>query len=267
MKSYLHVLLIILSVNFWTFSQNLTSKDSEVTTIEKVPVFNGCDQYSDNASLKECMAKKISEHVAKRFNTDIAKQLGLPKGPVRIRVIFKVDTQGQIIDIRARASHRELENEAARIIELLPPLEAPGYKNGEPVVVPYSLPIIFNVTGSKASKNITQYPIYKGCTANISDEYLKKCSKEKIINFIKMSVDTELASQLFPTDTKTQFQIDFTISKKGNIKDITAKAHHKSMAIEAINAAKRLPKFKAPGYKNGKPVETPFSLLMTIYFD
>jgi len=30
--------------------------------------------------------------------------------------------------------------------------------------------------------------------------------------------------------------------------------------------AKCLPKFKKPGTRNGKPVETPYSLLMTIYF-
>ena len=59
--------------------------------------------------------------------------------------MFKIDKEGNIIDIKARAKHPNLEKEAIRVISLLPKLIKPGYQRGKPVIVPYSLPIIFNV--------------------------------------------------------------------------------------------------------------------------
>jgi hypothetical protein len=49
---------------------------------------------------------------------------------------------GHVFDIRARAPHKALEAEAIRVIALLPKI-TPGFQFGEPVIVPYSLPIIF----------------------------------------------------------------------------------------------------------------------------
>ena len=81
-----------------------------------------------------------------------------------------------------------------------------------------------------------------------------------------MSFDTEMASRVLPLEKSTQFLLEFTINKKGKVETVNAKANHKAIAIEAIKVAKRLPKFKAPGTLNGKPVDTPFKLLMTVYF-
>lgn len=81
-----------------------------------------------------------------------------------------------------------------------------------------------------------------------------------------MSFDTGIANVALPQDKTTQFQLDFIINKKGKIEQVNAKANHRVIAIEAIKTAKRLPKFKKPGLRDGKAVETPFSLLMTIYF-
>ena len=111
-----------------------------------------------------------------------------------------------------------------------------------------------------------RYPIYRGCDKEPTNAELETCSKRKITNFIKMSFDIEMASRALPLARSTQFLLEFTISKNGKIKNINAKANHKAIAIEAINVAKRLPKFKAPGTLNGKPVDTPFKLLMTLYF-
>ena len=47
-------------------------------------------------------------------------------------------------DVDARAAHPELEKEAIRVVKSLPKL-VPGYVDGEPVVVPYSLPILFQL--------------------------------------------------------------------------------------------------------------------------
>lgn len=116
------------------------------------------------------------------------------------------------------------------------------------------------------SKEETRYPIYRGCDKKPTNAELEECSKRKITNFIKMSFDIEMASRALPLAKSTQFLVEFTINKKGKIENINAKANHKAIAIEAINVTKRLPKFKAPAIKEGIPVDTNFSLLMTLDF-
>lgn len=119
-------------------------EDVEVpfAVIENVPVFPGCEK-GDNTAKRNCMAEKISDFVGKKFNTELASDLGL-SGRQRINVIFKIDKNGDVVDIRARAPHPGLEKEAARVIAMLPKMQ-PGKQRGKAVTVPYSLPIVFQV--------------------------------------------------------------------------------------------------------------------------
>lgn len=120
-------------------------EDIEVpfAVIENVPVFPGCEKKKTNNEKKACMSEKISKFVNKKFNTDLAGDLGL-SGRQRINVIFKIDKTGSIVGIRARAPHPGLEKEAKRVIGQLPKMK-PGKQRGKAVTVPYSLPIIFQV--------------------------------------------------------------------------------------------------------------------------
>ncbi|MEW4923840.1 M56 family metallopeptidase [Algibacter sp. 2305UL17-15] len=110
--------------------------------IDEVPLFPGCE--GSNKEQKKCMSMNVSKHVNINFNTKLAKELGL-KGRQRINVIFKIDKNGDVIDVRSRAKHPGLEAEAIRVINTLPKFK-PGIHNGKTVNVPYSLPIIFQVT-------------------------------------------------------------------------------------------------------------------------
>ena len=116
--------------------------DVPFSVIENVPVFPGCEK-GNNTQKRDCMSKKIAQFVNRKFNTELASDLGL-SGRQRINVIFKIDKTGNIVGIRARAPHPGLEKEAARVIGLLPKMK-PGKQRGKPVNVPYSLPIIFQV--------------------------------------------------------------------------------------------------------------------------
>jgi protein TonB len=120
-------------------------EDIEVpfAVIENVPVYPGCEDKAGNEAKKNCMSEKISQFVNKKFNTELAGELGL-SGRQRINVIFKIDKTGSITGIRARAPHPGLEKEAERVIGLLPKMK-PGKQRGKAVTVPYSLPIIFQV--------------------------------------------------------------------------------------------------------------------------
>jgi len=119
-------------------------EDIEVpfAVIENVPIFPGCEKGNNDAK-KKCMSEKIQKFVQKKFNTDLAADLGL-SGRQRINVIFKIDKTGNVVGVRSRAPHPKLEQEAARVINMLPKMK-PGKQRGKAVTVPYSLPIVFQV--------------------------------------------------------------------------------------------------------------------------
>ena len=120
--------------------------------LENVPVYPGCDENMSNQALKECMSSQINTLIGKNFNTGLANTLNLPAGKTRIVVMFKIDTEGHVTDIRTRAPHPELEKEAIRVVKLIPKMDKAGYQDGEPVVVSYALPIVFMVEGLPPSK-------------------------------------------------------------------------------------------------------------------
>ena len=119
-------------------------EDVEVpfAVIENVPEYPGCER-GTNVEKRKCMSDKIAKFVQRKFNTDLAGDLGL-SGRQRISVIFKIDKNGNVSGVRSRAPHPRLEKEAARVINMLPKMK-PGRQRGKAVTVPYSLPITFQV--------------------------------------------------------------------------------------------------------------------------
>lgn len=117
-------------------------EDVPFAVIEDVPVFPGCK--GNKAKLRKCLEDKIKRHVNRKFNKDLAGDLGLSPGTKRISVLFKIDKKGNITDIQARAPHKRLKQEAIRVIKKLPKM-TPGKQRGRPVGVKYSLPIVFKV--------------------------------------------------------------------------------------------------------------------------
>ena len=117
--------------------------DVPFAVIENVPIYPGCENEKGNDAKKKCMSSKISEFINKKFNTDLASDLGLD-GRQRIAVQFKIDKNGKVIDVRARAPHPRLEKEAVSVVQSLPNM-TPGKQRGKPVGVLYSLPIVFDI--------------------------------------------------------------------------------------------------------------------------
>lgn len=107
--------------------------------IEDVPVFPGCEGLSKQAT-KDCFQKKIQEHVAANFNyPQTALDLRIQG---RVSVVFIIDKTGHITGIRSRGPDKILQNEAERIIRILPKMK-PGLQRGKPVKVAYAVPIFF----------------------------------------------------------------------------------------------------------------------------
>jgi hypothetical protein len=143
--------------------------------IENVPVFPGCEGTEEE--LKACFQENITNHVAKNFNSALAKNLGLKSGVKRIFVMFKIDKEGNIVEVMARAPHKSLQEEAIRVVQSLPKME-PGKQQGAAVGVKYSLPIAFKVGDNNESKdtssNEEQTPIYILDGKEISKEEMEK---------------------------------------------------------------------------------------------
>lgn len=111
--------------------------------IEEVPIFPGCENLSNNVERKDCMSGKITKFINEEFNSDLGRELGL-SGINKINVMFKIDTNGDIVEVLTRAPHPKLEQEAKRVIQALPKMK-PGKQRGKPVQVQYAIPIVFKV--------------------------------------------------------------------------------------------------------------------------
>jgi len=118
-------------------------EDVPFAIIENPPIYPGCEG-KPKSQQKKCLSSSITKLVNKKFNVDLAADLGLTPGRKRIFVMFKIDRHGKVVDIRARAPHKRLEKEAIRVISLIPRM-TPGKQRGRAVGVKYSLPIVFNV--------------------------------------------------------------------------------------------------------------------------
>ena len=117
--------------------------DVPFAVIENVPIYPGCEDQPNNNAKKECMSKKVEKFVISRFDTSLAGELGL-EGRQRISVQFKINKNGDVVGVRARAPHPKLEEEAIKVVSGLPKM-IPGKQRGKPVGVLYALPIIFQV--------------------------------------------------------------------------------------------------------------------------
>ena len=112
-------------------------------TIDQIPVYPGCDTSLSNKDKRECFSEKLRELVFSDFNLDLGKSLGLV-GKQKILVNFIINKEGDIVDVKAKAEHPELEKEGKRVVSLIPKLE-PGKVGGEAVNVGFALPIVFNI--------------------------------------------------------------------------------------------------------------------------
>lgn len=111
--------------------------------VEQVPVYPGCERQKTRDAKMKCMSDKLSKLIKKNFNGSLAEELGL-EGRQRISVQFKINKNGKVTNVKARAPHPRLEREASRVMGKIPEL-TPGKQRNNPVEVMYQLPIVFMV--------------------------------------------------------------------------------------------------------------------------
>src|SRR5690606_15652535 len=113
--------------------------DVPFAVIEDVPVFPGCEDAKDK---RACFQEMMQKHIRKHFRyPEIAQEMGVQG---RVAVMFTIDKDGSISNVRLRGTDKNLEKEAERIISKLPKM-TPGKQRGRAVRVPFRIPITFRL--------------------------------------------------------------------------------------------------------------------------
>lgn len=114
--------------------QTVQDIDVPFALVDEVPVFPGCEDADDK---RACFSKSIQKHISENFAYPKEAQ---EKG--HVSAMFTVNTDGDIDNIRTRGPDTMLEDEAERVISLLPKMK-PAKHDGKFVRIPFSIPITF----------------------------------------------------------------------------------------------------------------------------
>ena len=112
-------------------------EDVSFMIIEDVPVFPGCK--GDKKALKSCFSKMVQKHFSRKFDADLPNELGLDAGRKKVFIGFKIDRNGNVVNIQARAPHPKIKKEVVKVMKMLPKMK-PGRQRGKAVGVKYSIP-------------------------------------------------------------------------------------------------------------------------------
>ncbi|MCK8479313.1 energy transducer TonB [Psychroserpens algicola] len=266
-----------------TETKVIDSAEIPFAVVDEVPIYQSCEDLKTNDERKKCMSQNIARHVNLNFNTSIGDSLGLV-GRQRINVMFKINKEGFVTDVKARAPHPQLEEEAKRVVQTLPQL-IPGKHKGKTVIVPYSLPILFQIEGKSNKKTVAapidearvktlkekfkdadevpfvaldKAPVSEGCKDFISEKESKSCFSGFISGFVNENFNVKLASKIGLVG-KQRINVLFKVDKNGSVQGARARAAHPDLEAEAIRVINSLPQF-APGELNGKVVTVNYSL-------
>ncbi|WP_396635805.1 TonB family protein [Maribacter sp. R77961] len=142
--------------------------DVPFAVIEEVPIFPGCENAADK---KACFNAMMQNHISKNFNYPQEAQDKGIQG--RVNIIFTIQKDGTIGNVRMRGPDKLLEKEAARIIKKLPKMTA-GKQKGKKVNVPFSIPISFQLAPNEpnAEPGIAVHETEHGVGLSFSDKPL-----------------------------------------------------------------------------------------------
>lgn len=111
------------------------------TLLDEVPVYPGCEGLSFDEA-KVCFQTKLTEFIVQNFDSKTLDAQGIT-GRQRISAMFVINTSGEVTDIVTKSSSEALRQATLEVLNTIPKL-TPGQKDGAPVAVKYSLPIIFD---------------------------------------------------------------------------------------------------------------------------
>ncbi|ASV29651.1 M56 family metallopeptidase [Maribacter cobaltidurans] len=244
-------------------STELKSKTLPYGAIEQVPIFPGCENSEDQ---RACFNEQIQLHISKNFNyPEEALKQGIEG---RVSVMFTINSDGNIVNIKKRGPHPLLETEVERIISRLPQMK-PGKSEGKAVNVPYSIPVVFKLDGTsvqafKSGVNgetdytpfakVDEVPVFPGCE-NASDK--RACFNDKIMKHI--SKNFRYPEEAQENGVQGRVSALFSISDNGNIENVKLRGPDKLLEDEVERILNRLP-VMVPGKHEGEAVAVAYSI-------
>ncbi|MBI6118593.1 M56 family metallopeptidase [Salegentibacter maritimus] len=105
---------------------------------------------------------------------------------------------------------------------------------------------------------IEDVPVFQGCKDLSSNEERKKCTSNKISQFVNKNFDTSIAEKSGLTGVN-RIIVQFRIDETGNIADVRARAARPELQEEAIRVISELPKMQ-PGKQKGENISVMYSL-------
>lgn len=121
---------------------NLDNEKKEIVPInfEIPPIPKGCENNSD---MRMCFQQYLQNHIVKNFKYPNEAQNKSIQG--KVFVSFIINEEGYTEVATVRGPHPILENEAKRIINLIPKMQPAKDKDNQPVKVTMSIPITFKL--------------------------------------------------------------------------------------------------------------------------
>jgi bla regulator protein BlaR1 len=239
--------------------------------IEKAPTFPGCDSGD-----KDCFSKMIKKHFSRNFDSKLPNGLGLSAGKKRVFVGFKVDVNGDVIDVKVRAPHPAIKAEVIRVMKTLPKM-IPGQQEGKNVAVSYNIPLTLFIAGITSSErkplkekssdvsflliDIEKAPTFPGCDSGDKDCFSKMVQKHFGRNF-----DSKLPNGLGLSAGKKRVFIGFKVDVNGDVVDVKVRAPHIAIEEEVLLVMSSLPKM-LPGEIDGKNVAVSYTIPFALMVD
>lgn len=255
---------------FDTGTALLATNEVPFGIVDEVPIFPGCEDAVDK---KACFQEKIQRHIRKNFHYPEAAQEQGVQG--RVSSIFIIDVEGNVVDIKMRGPHELLEKETGRILTKLPQMQ-PGKQDGQPVNVPFSIPITFRLQGTDDEEinkeiqsfgergkgwvpftAIDQAPIFPGCE---NSEDKRACFLENVQSHVRKHFNYPQEAQ--EQGIQGRVAIMFGINADGDIVDIKSKGPSPILEAEAERIISRLPQME-PAMQDGRPADVIFSIPIT----
>lgn len=172
----------------------------------------------------------------------------------RVTLSFTITETGKVSDVKVlRGADPILDKEAVRVVESSPDW-TPAMKDGKPVSVTYTFPVIFKLndtenTGAVPFQLAEQKPTFNGGDAN---EFLKWVNAN--ISYPENCKKNGVSGRVF---------LSFTVRETGKVTDVKVlRSAHEELDREAVRVIGMSPDW-APGMVDGKLVPVSFTLPVT----
>ena len=118
--------------------QTFVNTNSIVESV-KHAIYPGCEASENIKAAKKCFSKKIQMHFSTKFDSSLPKKLKLDPGRKRILIKFKINIDGDIVDINVDAPHQKITQEVIRVMRKLPKVQ-PAIRRGKPIKTKFTIP-------------------------------------------------------------------------------------------------------------------------------